>query len=215
MVIINVRGTSGSGKSTLVRKVTAEYAARTIFKEPDRERPIGYIYSRPEGRNLAVIGHYETDCGGCDTITNMDRIFELVRESAEANLDVLFEGLLISADANRCTALWQWAQERGIPMLVLALDTPLDLCLASVNGRREAAYQRRLERIEAENTVKAANGHKLLPLPTPKGDVNPKNTESKFKGVLTTMKRLAAAGVPTATLSRDGALERISKELGL
>lgn len=181
MTIINIRGTSGSGKSTLVRSIMDLYPHRHSYKMEGRKQPIGYVCSRAEGgRALAVIGHYETPCGGCDTIAKMETIFEKVRESHAAGFDVLFEGLLISADVNRTAAL----HEDGLPLEVVALDVPLDVCLDSVNARRWAKNP-------------------------DKPPVNPKNTESKWKGVRKSMERLEAAGVRASWASRDGALTLI------
>lgn len=185
-MIINIRGTSGSGKSTLVRKVAALYPRRFPVKIEGRRQPIGYIHTRPNGRSLALIGHYETPCGGCDTITSQDEIYTRVRAAHEQGMDVLYEGLLISADANRVIALHQ----DGLPVRVIALDTPLDVCLASVNERRWAKNP-------------------------DKPPVNPKNTESKFKGVQSSMKRLEAAGLDARWASRDGAFELIKEWLEL
>lgn len=211
-MIINIRGTSGSGKTTLTRKVMELYRSKSAVRVPDRKRPIGYIYQHPAGgRPLGVIGHYETACGGCDTITDQDHIYELVRKTHAAGMDVLYEGLLISAEVNRAVKLHQ----DGLPLLTVALNTPLEVCLASINERRDADFQRRLAKIEAENAERAAKGRKLLELPEPKGDVNPKNTASKFSGVKTSMKRLEEAGVRAVWASRDEGLEIIRKELGL
>jgi hypothetical protein len=48
-----------------------------------------------------------------------------------------------------------------------------------------------------------------------KGDVNPKNTKSKFTGVKSSMKRIEAAGVNCSWESRDSAFERIKQEFDL
>jgi hypothetical protein len=211
-MIINIRGTSGSGKSTLVRRVRDLYDSCVRVKEDGRKQPIGYILGRADGgKALALIGHYETDCGGCDTITSMDTIYAKVREAHHHGMDVLYEGLLISADANRAVAL----HSDGFHPLVIALDTPLDVCLESVNRRRLEAHERRLLAIGAENIERAAAGRKLILVPAFKGEVNPKNTQSKFSGVKSSMKRLEAAGVNTVWLSRDGAFERIKQEFKL
>lgn len=187
-MIINIRGTSGSGKSTLVRRVVELYGAKTRFFEEGRKQPIGYLYQRKagqEGRALAVIGHYETPCGGCDTIAKMERIFELARSSHLAGHDVLFEGLLISADVNRTAGLEAYA-----PLLVVALDIDLQVCLDSVNARRWAKNP-------------------------DKPPVNPKNTASKHKGVKQSVERLKALNVRCEVTDRDGAFELIRKELGV
>lgn len=186
-MIINIRGTSGSGKSTLVRRVVELYGSRISYKEPGRKQPIGYTYNRRgEGRPLAVIGHYETPCGGCDTIPKMDRIFELVRQAHAQGQDVIFEGLLIAADVNRTVAL----HTDGLPLRVIALDVPLEVCLDSVNQRRRAKNP-------------------------DKPDVNPKNTKSKHKGVKASVERLRSAGVQVEWADREAAFEAIRRELGI
>lgn len=183
-MIINIRGTSGSGKSTLVRRVMELYGGpKVVYREEGRKQPIGYALHRAQGvpgRPLGLIGHYETACGGCDTVPKMDRIFELVREAHANGMDVLFEGLLISADFNRTYAL----HADGLPLLVVGLDVPLDVCLDSVNQRRWA---------------KNPN----------KPPVNPKNTESKWKGTKNTMKKLQEHGVDARWADREGAFKII------
>lgn len=189
MTIINIRGTSGSGKSHLVRQIMARYHQRIRIMEDGRKQPIMYLLNRNEGRPLIVIGHYESDCGGCDTISKMEKIFDLVRRAHREGADVIFEGLLISADVNRVAAL----HEEGLPLTVFAIDLPIEECLASVNGRRRA---------KAERTGKEY-----------KGDVNPKNTESKHRGVQQSMKRLEAKGVDTRWGTRDEVLAMLRREL--
>lgn len=187
-MIYNIRGTSGSGKTHLVRRVMELYDRRVAYRREGRKQPIGYVYHREAGRPLGIVGHYETTCGGCDTIPKMEDIFELARQSAEQGHDVIFEGLLISADVNRTVELAQWAQERGIPMEVIALSTPLQECLDSVNARRRA------------------RNPDLPP-------VKEKNTISKFNGVRKSLERLRQAGVTAHELSRDEAFEHIRRGL--
>lgn len=178
MTIIQIRGTSGSGKSTLTRRIMELYPTKTRVKISGRKQPLGYMLSGMGDRQLAVIGHYETPCGGCDTIPSLDEIYRLVRQSHEQGHDVLFEGLLISSEINRSQAL----HDDGLPFHILQLDTPLQLCLDSVNARRRAK----------------------------RGDdapgVNPKNTESKFKGTVSTCNKLKQGGVDVITGDRDGLL---------
>lgn len=172
------------------------YRTKSRVKIEGRKQPIGYILTKAMHRPLALVGHYETACGGCDTITSMDDIYKNVSQAAAVGMDVLFEGLLISADANRLIALHQDMTKLALATVrVIALDTPLELCLQSVNARRLA---------DAE-----AKGKPY------KGDVNPKNTTSKFSGVKSSMRRIEAAGVPCSWESRDSALELILKEFNL
>lgn len=194
-MIVNVRGTSGSGKSTLTRAVMERYPTRTRVKVAGRKQPIGYVLSGAveggvSGKPLPplyVVGHYETPCGGCDTIPSLDTIVEHVRRAADQGMDVFFEGLLISSEYNRTLAL---AQEFGGDMLVVELDLPLQECLDSVNGRRQA---------------------KRGPDAPP---VNPKNTESKWKGTRSTVAKLEAQGVKVRRGGRDEALGFVLEHLG-
>lgn len=176
MTILQIRGTSGSGKSTLARSIMEIYPSKTRVKISGRKQPLGYVLNgSPSGRSLYVPGHYETPCGGCDTIPSLDLIYEHVRKAHDQGHDVLFEGLLISSEVNRSQAL----HDDGLPFHVLMLTTPIDVCLYSVNQRRQAKRG-----------------------PDAPG-VNPKNTQSKFQGTLSTCKRLSAGGVDVITGDRD------------
>lgn len=188
--IYNIRGTSGSGKTHLVRRLMELYDRRVAYRREGRKQPIGYVYHREGGNALAVVGHYETACGGCDTIPKMEDIFELVKDSATAGHDVLFEGLLISADVNRTEELNRWAEARGVRMEVIALSTPLQECIDSVNARRHA------------------RNPDLPP-------VKEKNTISKFNGVKKSLERLRQAGVEAYELSRDEAFAHMRRGLEL
>jgi hypothetical protein len=175
--IINIRGTSGSGKSTVAREIMKLYQPNPLrYREEGRKQPLGYRYKAwPTGPDLAVVGHYETDCGGADTIPDYVKLVRLVREGAEAGMDVLFEGLLFSGDVKRTVDLAQWAVSKGHALHVIAMQMDLDVCVASVNERR-------------------ANKAARLGRP-PKGDVNPKNTIAKHRGLTLACSRLEAEGV--------------------
>ncbi len=141
-MILNIRGTSGSGKSTIVREIMDLYPGNRlrVKRSPSpktgrqSKNPLCYVLHRhePHGRPLVVVGHYESACGGCDTIPDMDHIFSIVREAHLSSKDVLFEGLLISAEFNRTYAL----HTDRMPLMVIGLSTPLEECLASVERRR-------------------------------------------------------------------------------
>jgi hypothetical protein len=190
-MIINIRGTSGSGKTTLMRKVLSWYAHKEPVFIDGRKQPLYYkcwfdsekTWSRDP--DLIVIGHYEAACGGCDTITNLDLAFQLVFEAAGMAEHVAFEGLLLSGDVKRCTELHDTF---GQDFQVIALNTPLDVCISSVNSRRWAKD------------------------PTKDG-VKPKNTESKYKCVLASIPKLQEAGVFVEHLSRGDAEERLMQIL--
>jgi predicted kinase len=133
-MIINVRGTSGSGKSTLVRRVLAHYPHSEKHFREGRKQPFAYTYHRPDGPSIYVIGHYETACGGGDTIPSIDEVYELIRAGLADGKDVIYEGLVIQSDTRRCIELHQ----AGHPLCVISLNTSLDECEASITARRQA-----------------------------------------------------------------------------
>lgn len=186
-MIINIRGTSGSGKSTLMKAVMAEYQSKIRIMAPGRKQPIGYVLSRASGRQLAVPGHYEVACGGCDTISDYETIYSKVREADDLNMDVLYEGLLISGESARPIAL----HNEGREVHVIALSTPLDVCIASINERRQA---------------------KRGPDAPP---VKERNTIAKARAVEIAMSKMDAAGIDCCFLSREDALTRVKDLLGL
>lgn len=189
-MIFNIRGTSGSGKSTLVRELMESYQSRVPYREKGRKQPIGYVcdnHLTSGVEPLAVVGHYETACGGCDTISKTGHIFDLVRQFYAEGYHVVFEGLLISAEVNRTAKL----HLDDYPLCVVALDrVPIGLCLASVN-------QRRMARLGLE---------KFIP-------VKEKNTRSKFRGVQLSMDRLSLLGVEVVSCDRDKALMYMQKAM--
>lgn len=195
-MIVNIRGTSGSGKSFLVSKVMASYEVRIPIyslrpgflgiRENRGRRPIGYLMREP-APSLMVIGHYEVPSGGCDTLRKLsrDELFDLVRESAFSNHNVVFEGLLVSNEVGRTVVL-----AREFPLTVLHIDIPTEECLAWINQRR------RLK----DPTVT---------------DVNPDNTVAKWREIRRVMERLRAAGVPCHEGNREEMFHVASKLLGI
>jgi ABC-type dipeptide/oligopeptide/nickel transport system ATPase component len=187
-MIINIRGTSGSGKSTLMRSVMALYPGKVRHKVPGRKQPIGYVLSREGGgTSLAVPGHYEVACGGCDTISDYETIYSKIREADGLGLDVLYEGLLISGESARPIQL----HNEGRKIHVIALSTPIEVCIASINQRRQ---------------------EKRGPDAPP---VKERNTIAKARAVEIAMGKMADAGIPCEWLDRDAAFLRVRELLGI
>ncbi len=186
-MIVNIRGTSGTGKSYLARELMGLYTGpKLIFKEKGRKQPIGYTFARPkkDGPSLAVIGHYETPCGGTDTISGYEQIYKLIVAAHKHGNDVLYEGLLLSGDVKWTGRLHQ----EGFPLFVLALFVDIDVCIASINKRRWAKNP-------------------------DKPPVNPKNTIAKVRGVELSMQRLKDMGAKTHWSDRASSLGVLRKVL--
>jgi hypothetical protein len=195
-VVINVRGTSGSGKSTLVKKIMDRCVDRVAVHIPGRKQPMGYTmhYQTPNGmRALFVPGHYESACGGCDTISkddtgqgnSYDRIFGLIKEYYGKGYSVLFEGLLISGDFARCKNL----KDEGYPLEVVSFNLTVEDCIKSVLERR------------------AAKGNDK--------PFNEKNTREKHRLLEKCCKKMNECGIPVYIGSRDGCLGQVEDLLGV
>ena len=201
MIVINIRGTGGSGKSTLVTSVMKRYPNVAHIKVEGRKRPLATtlwwaennskeqgLSSRPPG--LLVPGHYDTACGGCDTIKTVDQVYELVRTASlgDGN-NVLYEGIMVMDDVTRAVKLDQDLKKVGSKLVVISLTTPIEDCLAGIRARKEA-----------------------------RGDekpLNEKNTRDRMKRQENILHRLKQAGVQVVKLGRDDALEYVLRVLGV
>lgn len=175
--ITNIRGTGGSGKSTLVRRVMDLYPERLPGLREGRRRPVSYGLTGGDRRPLVVLGHYETPCGGCDTLKTVDEVYDLVRQAVGHGTDVLYEGIMVADDVRRAVEL---SRDPRVDLQVILLTTPVDLCLAAINERR------------------AARDDQAAP-------VDPKNTRARAERHLRAVLRLKDAGVRTLRLDREAA----------
>lgn len=124
-------------------------------------------------------------CGGCDTISSYEEIYELVRQAHDQGHDVLYEGLLISGEAARPINLHQTGYA---PLHTIVLTTPIDVCISSINQRRWAKSP-------------------------DKPPVKEKNTVAKARAVELASKRLEEAGMEVHRCDRDQAFEKIRELL--
>lgn len=137
--IVQIRGTSGSGKSTLARIVLDSLIDKCAVKIEGRRQPLLYTGKlppsgdRPNGTRVAVLGHYETACGGVDTITKRAQAFELARDYGLAGYVVIMEGVILSDEVPHTVQL-----NNEVPVRVLHLDVPLEDCLNGIGARRVA-----------------------------------------------------------------------------
>jgi ABC-type dipeptide/oligopeptide/nickel transport system ATPase component len=129
-MIIQIRGTSGSGKSTIMREVMDsmdEGGCWTPIRVAGRKQPLYYRHVN----GSVVLGHYESPCGGCDTIGSAKAVYNLINSHLQQTHTILCEGLLLSEDV-------KWSSQ--LPDLhVVFLNTPLAQCLKQIKQRREAA----------------------------------------------------------------------------
>lgn len=132
-MIVNLRGTHGAGKSTVIQRILCAFPHQVIM-EPGGKKIWGYNVSLPL-RKLVIVGPYHTACGGCDAIQPYSEIWPRVEEAYRDVGNVLFEGALISCSYG---SIGLSSEKYGSNFVFATLDTPLDLCIARVNLRREA-----------------------------------------------------------------------------
>ncbi len=194
-MIVIIRGTSGSGKSHIVYDVIKELGPHhETFTLGPKNKLGGYTWRwRAPGAEprIAIVGRYETACGGCDAFSwpgAADEVAERARQMEASGYSVLLEGLIVSA----------WATDRlvslGSGLRTIHLTTSLEDCLAAVRTRRD--------------TRAAAAGKEASPL-------NPENTTKKWHGLHSCTRRQREASMPVEELDRAAARERVFELLGL
>ncbi len=159
-MFISIRGTNGAGKTTLVRKLQQAATKIKIGMVTGRKRPAWEVYQLPSGKVFATLGHYDSECGGCDTINKVDdaygyaqRIFD--RGGVDA---VISEGMIISKDVKRIV-------NAKNPYIVY-INIPIEDCY-------EGVKQRRLKKGEIE-----------------KAEIPPKSLADNLKGIDSAVRRL-------------------------
>jgi hypothetical protein len=206
-IILQIRGTSGSGKSTAVRAVMAmANEVRPVTPAADfpkqRRNPVGYVASWntatphfPGARGMVVgqcdvffPGHYETACGGMDTLPSYAVSFGLIKVNYELGRNVVCEGLLAAHDKKQTLAVWEAIGRKDLAILELA--EPLEVCLDSVRGRR------------------AARG-------ADPDTFNPQNTIRRYQEVVRSCLQLEEHGIPVHRVTREQVVPKITELLGL
>jgi len=171
-VILRVAGTFGSGKTTAVREFLNSYPCETLNNSSGKI--LGYCLNLSEaGVNapLFVIGKYDNTCGGTDAISTQAEIAERIMK-AHPHGHVIYEGALVSG-AGLAGQVTQAIRETGCDVYTF-LDTPMEVCIERVKGRRKAAGNDK--------------------------EFNPKNLVLKFDSVVSTYKTFKREGLNTHLL---------------
>lgn len=137
-MIIHIIGTSGSGKSTVARDLLAQSEQNHPVHEANttRKHPIGHELLLPGvGRGVYLVGAYPPGLGtvGCDTIKDVNVIFDIALARHRAGWHVIYEGLF-TMNHTRGPEL---ARAVGPGQLsIIRLDTPEEECFRRINTRR-------------------------------------------------------------------------------
>jgi hypothetical protein len=135
-IILRVAGTFGSGKTTAVREFLNGYPCEMLMRGP---KIAGYRLDLNEAGikiPLFVIGKYDNTCGGTDAISTQAEIADRITKAHPLG-HVLYEGALVSA-SGLAGQVTQAIHGTGCDVYAF-LDTPQDLCIERVKGRRLAA----------------------------------------------------------------------------
>ena len=145
-MIIQIRGTSGSGKTTVMREVMKGGGEWKKNYLEGRKKPISYV---SESGRVAVLGHYEATCGGCDNIGSAPKIYDQYQAHSDYQF-VISEGLLLSEDTKWTKQLL----EEGKEVRIIFLTTETEECLERVRKRRrEAGNDKPLKEDNTRNRV--------------------------------------------------------------
>lgn len=153
-----------------------------------RRTPVGYRLEYSNGRSIFVPGHYESACGGCDTLPSYKVTFGLIKHFHGAGYHVVFEGLLAAHDKKQTLAVWEAIGRKGIA--ILELTEPLAVCLDSVKARR---------------TARGSDPETF----------NPANTERRYAEVVRSCQQLEKKGIPIHRVDRAGCVAMVVALLGL
>jgi hypothetical protein len=133
--IIKIHGASGAGKTTAVRSLFEHAMSTGILHGPKGKIEAYNLVLPGVYKHVYVIGSYENNCGGVDTISDYRDVLALVDHYHLLGGHVVFEGLLQSTYYG---AMGEHSRQYGNDYVYAFLDTPKEVCVERVNARREA-----------------------------------------------------------------------------
>lgn len=134
-MIVQIRGTSGSGKTWVMQDLLdgGPWVPEFIdyWGEKKRKKPLYYFGMDWEPEiDVAICGHYESACGGCDNIGSAAAVYELYQKLDKFDV-ILSEGLLLSEDV-------KWTSQLN-DVKIIFLNTGVERCIEQIKSRRKAA----------------------------------------------------------------------------
>lgn len=134
--LVNIRGTNGSGKTYTAREIASHFpflARKSIEVEGDGGRKQTVTYY--DHGNFYMIGSYENDCGGLDTVRMFETIAPLALKLLEEK-SVLMEGLLWSSVFSSMHKLEHACRAAGHQVVWCGFDYPVETMINRVVERR-------------------------------------------------------------------------------
>lgn len=145
-MIVFIRGINGAGKSTVVRQFMERNGpVREVEKNVGmftKQKPRAIRYWLPH--RTVALGNYEYHrMGGLDGFTPVQTVWDLIEDTNNRD-DVDFtiaESVILSQNKGRVVGLGEKYGPEEV--LVLTLDTPLELCFERIYQRQEEAGKER------------------------------------------------------------------------
>ena len=132
--IVKLHGCSGAGKTTVARALMASAVEITQVTKEGGKKPEAYVCTLPDCLDpVIVLGSYESNCGGMDTVSSAAEAMELVKYYHSSG-HILHEGLLQSTYYG---AMGKDSEQYGEDYIYAFLDTPIITCLDRVTRRRD------------------------------------------------------------------------------
>ncbi len=136
-MIVTVRGTNGSGKSEAVRRFLASIGGLETLEpiyEDWRRKPVHYV---SEKYNFVLLGHYEQQCGGADTLP-FAQVRPRIVELHKGGWNVLFESMLYSVESKQLLIIREEVED----IRAIFIHATLDQCIKNIYSRRELTGKR-------------------------------------------------------------------------
>jgi len=147
--VICIRGTNGSGKSWVARKIMETADADFVKKATLSNGVLVNVY-----KTFVVLGSYDRQCGGCDTVKKPQFVWDAVVECA-AYTNVVYEGVIVSNVFEPTMILVERLKALQAEYIPICLSTSFEQALININHRREATGKGELEK-----TVNVMTNHK-------------------------------------------------------
>lgn len=133
-IILKLHGCSGAGKTTVARAIFSNSLAVQVISNkvrPDKHEAYG-CELKGFDRPLFILGSYQNNCGGMDTVPDQATAMDMINFYAEQG-HVFHEGLLQSTYYGK---MGEDSKKYGDNYVYGFLDTPLQTCLDRITFRR-------------------------------------------------------------------------------
>lgn len=140
--VVKLGGVNGSGKTTVARRLIKKYNLKArSYTLPSRKNTMIYT-GEINGFGVVILGSYENECGGMDTISDKeDRLALIKNVVANYGQDIVFfEGLITGKTYGAIGKFSDDSTKAGMARWIYAfMDTPFDVAADRVLSRRMAA----------------------------------------------------------------------------